>query len=82
MSNKNLAVIIALISTVLVFIGAWMGNPVRPIHGVLYTTALGLAILAIIINYVNLDNKYEKWMAIVVPAITFIVILMRYLARD
>ncbi|ADG81275.1 putative methyl-accepting chemotaxis protein [Thermincola potens JR] len=35
MSKSSLTVITAVISIVLVFIGIWLGNPVRPIHYVL-----------------------------------------------
>lgn len=52
-------------------------NPVRPIHYILGAVGLVFAILMIIFRYLSLDTKAEKFMAILVPAITFLVMLIQ-----
>lgn len=80
MSNTGRMLISGTIALVLGGICVWLGNPVRPIQYVLSAVAMVFVILTGIFYYGSVDTKYEKVLIIVLPLISFIVILMRQLA--
>ncbi|PKM83244.1 MAG: hypothetical protein CVU89_00360 [Firmicutes bacterium HGW-Firmicutes-14] len=80
MNNSNIAVINAVIAIVLGFTAVLIGNPVRPIHYVLGTTAFVFALLGVFFHYKSQDTNYGKLFAILIPLVSIIVLTIRHLA--